>query len=82
MSAGTAYRANPYATPVDGWSDDKVAARRTMPTTAQGHIVQPCYALRAEDVRMQTERWRKWSREWAPNLWPVWLASWLEGNPS
>jgi hypothetical protein len=80
--SGTAYRFNPYSTPVDRWTDDKVAARRDMPTSAQGHIVQPRFALRDVDRQAQTERWREWSKRWPKNTWPIWLESWLEANPT
>ena len=82
MSHGSAYRFNPYTTPVDRWTDDKLAARRSMPTNGHGHIVQPKYMQREADVRAHTERWRVWARDWEPHLWPVWLAGWLEANPT
>lgn len=80
--SGTAYRHNPYAMPVDRWDDGKAAARRDMPTNGQGHIVQPKYALRAEDVRRQTDQWRAWSERWPRTVWPTWLESWLEAHPA
>ena len=80
--SGTAYRLNPYATPVDGWTDEKVAARRSMPVNGQGHLVQPRYMGSAVDVRLHTARWRSWSERWPKHLWPTWLQSWLEANPA
>lgn len=80
--SGTAYRFNPYSTPVDRWTDDKVAARRDMPTNGQGHIVQPRFLMREADVQAHTQRWREWSKRWPTNVWPIWLQSWLEANPT
>ena len=80
--SGTAYRFNPYSTPVDRWTDDKVAARRDMPTNGHGHIVQPRYMAREPDVQAHTQRWRAWSRQWPKHLWPSWLEGWLEANPT
>ena len=80
--SGTAYRLNPYTTPVDRWTDDKVAARRDMPTNGHGHIVQPRYLARDSEVQAHTARWREWSLRWPKHLWPSWLEGWLEANPT
>lgn len=78
---GTAYRFNPYRTPVDRWSEDARAAHSDMPRTAQGHVIQPKYVVGEAAQRAHTTRWREWSQRWPAQLWPIWLPTWLEMHP-
>lgn len=77
----TAYTPNPYGSPVHLWTDAVRKAHRVMPRTADGHIVQPKFVLKRDQASM-TARWRRWSEAHPASLWPIWLAAWLEANPT
>ena len=74
---GTAYRYNPYTTPVDQWTEDKRQARAAMPRTHEGFIVNPTHLPKDADKRDMHRRWRAWSQRFPQSLWPVWLEGWF-----